>query len=199
MRHARTGGANSSGITKQDLTQRDSWKMIPNGNLRPLFIRRWQRLEATGAKKRRRGSIACAWSISFGGIDSAEFRDLIVRYFRQCLKTSFFCPKGIQRAHSFSVATQCQKGHTSSMTTRVLHLCGWSIRCACVALSLALCASVLADSSKNVVIPAKQQLAAQKRVKKVCYVMISGWGIPQPCDRLGGIPTTVYPMDRLAR
>jgi hypothetical protein len=57
---------------------------------------------------------------------------------------------------------------------------------------------MLADSSKNVVIPAKQQ-PAQKTVRKVCYVMISGFGIPQPCDRLGGIPTTVYPMDRLAR
>jgi len=58
---------------------------------------------------------------------------------------------------------------------------------------------VLADSSKNVVIPAKQQ-PAQKGVKKVCYVMISGWGIPQPCDRLfGGFPTTVYPMERIGR
>jgi len=66
-----------------------------------------------------------------------------------------------------------------------------------VALSLALCASILADSGKNVVIPAKQQ-PAQKRVK-VCYVMISGFGVPQPCDRLGGIPTTVYPMDRIGR
>jgi len=67
-----------------------------------------------------------------------------------------------------------------------------------VAVSLALCASMLADTSKNVVIPAKQQ-PGQKRVKKLCYVMISGFGIPQPCDRLGDIPTTVYPMERIGR
>jgi hypothetical protein len=31
-------------------------------------------------------------------------------------------------------------------------------------------------------------------------VMISGFGIPQPCDRLfGSVPTTVYPMERIGR
>jgi len=109
---------------------------------------------------------------------------------------------GLTRRQSinFPIVLDGEKAHTSSMTTatRFYRLFGWSIRCASVALSLAFCASLLADSSKNVVIPAKQQ-PAQKRVKKVCYVMISGWGIPQPCDRLGGIPTTVYPMERIGR
>jgi len=73
---------------------------------------------------------------------------------------------------------------------------GWSIRCASVAISLLVCASAFADPSKNVVTPAKQQHAA-KSVKKVCYALITGSAIPQPCDRLGVIPTTGYALDRI--
>ena len=34
----------------------------------------------------------------------------------------------------------------------------------------------------------------KKKVKKVCFVMSSMSAIPQPCDRLGQIPTTAIPM-----
>lgn len=109
---------------------------------------------------------------------------------------------GLTRRQSinFPIALDGEKAHTSCMITvaRPHHLCGWSVRCASVALSLAFCASLLADPSKNVVVPAKQQ-PAQKRVMKVCYVMISGFGIPQRCDRLTGIPTTAYPMEIIGR
>ena len=68
------------------------------------------------------------------------------------------------------------------------------IRCTSVALSLVFCASMFADPNSNVVVLPAKQLAAQKKVKKVCYVMTSASGIPMPCNRLAGIPTTAIPM-----
>jgi hypothetical protein len=56
-------------------------------------------------------------------------------------------------------------------------------------LALVFCASAFADPSKNVVVAEKQR--PLKRVVKVCYTVISGSAIPQPCDRIRGpIPTT---------
>jgi hypothetical protein len=80
-------------------------------------------------------------------------------------------------------------------TTRLNGLGGWLVRCTSVVVAMAFCATALADPSKNVVsLPNKQ--SAQKTTRKVCYVVISGSGIPQPCDRLvGAIPTTAAPMD----
>ena len=61
-------------------------------------------------------------------------------------------------------------------------------------MALAICASVsAADPSKNVVTTSKH-VPSRKIVKKICYTNISGSGIPQPCDRLGTIPTTAIPM-----
>jgi len=81
------------------------------------------------------------------------------------------------------------------MTTaiRLNRLCGWSIRCAAVAVLFALTASAFADTGNNVVSPVSQQ-PAQKRNKKVCYVMTTASGIPMPCTRLAAIPTTASPM-----
>jgi hypothetical protein len=73
--------------------------------------------------------------------------------------------------------------------TRFRHVCGWSVRCASFAIALAFCASSFADTGKNVVLPTRGQ-TLQKKVKKVCYVVLTGSAIPQPCDRLGSIPTT---------
>ena len=71
-------------------------------------------------------------------------------------------------------------------------LCGWLVRGASVALSLAFCASVLADPSKNVVTPT-QQITTQKIV--ICYIKTIASGIPQPCKRyITGIPTTASPV-----
>jgi hypothetical protein len=80
---------------------------------------------------------------------------------------------------------------TASRFSRVF---GWSGRCAGVVLALAFCASAFAaDPSKNVVLPARQQVAT-KTVKKMCFVVTGGSAIPQPCDRLAAIPTTANPM-----
>lgn len=81
------------------------------------------------------------------------------------------------------------------MTTVNRHrLCGWSVRCAAAAITLAICASALADPSKNVVTLPKQD-GTHKHTKKVCYTYISGSATAQPCDRLGPIPTTAGAMD----
>jgi hypothetical protein len=62
------------------------------------------------------------------------------------------------------------------------------------AIAIAFCASAFAGPNKKVEL-AKQQ--SQKNTRKVCYTYISGSSILQPCDRLGPIPTTSYPMDRV--
>lgn len=73
--------------------------------------------------------------------------------------------------------------------TRRGSLCGWSVRCASVVLALSVGVSAFADPSKNVVVQ-RSSAPAKRVVKKVCYTYISGQGMPQPCDRLGPIPTT---------
>ena len=81
------------------------------------------------------------------------------------------------------------------MTTAIRRnrLCGWSIRCAVVAVLCALSASAFAETGKNVVSPVSQQ-PVQKRFKRVCYVITSTSAIPMPCNRLAAIPTTASPM-----
>jgi hypothetical protein len=60
-------------------------------------------------------------------------------------------------------------------------------------LSLALCAAAVADpSGKNVVVPPNYQ--AVQKPKIIYYVKTSASAIPQPIERLGGIPTTTTPM-----
>ena len=84
--------------------------------------------------------------------------------------------------------------------TRLGRLCGWSIRCASVAISVAFCASAFAaDPSKNVVAAPKQQ-PTKKNVQKACFTFISGSAIAQPCDRLmGPIPTTASQLSIYGR
>jgi hypothetical protein len=77
-------------------------------------------------------------------------------------------------------------------TNKLPGLGGWSVRCVSVAIAFAFCASAFADPSKNVVQLANKP--AKKTTHKVCYTFISGSAIPQPCDRLGTIPTTSNPM-----
>ena len=95
----------------------------------------------------------------------------------------------------FLIALRTERAQTAHMktTTRLRCLRGWSVRCACIAILLASFAPAFADPSKNVVTSAREQ-SAPKRVQKVCYVMSSVSGIPQPCDRFGGIPTTTSPI-----
>ncbi len=79
---------------------------------------------------------------------------------------------------------------------RFSRLCGSSVRCASVVLTLAFCASAFsADPSKNVVLPAQPQpQQVTKTAKKMCYTFTTTSGIPMPCDRVGSIPTTASPM-----
>jgi hypothetical protein len=63
-------------------------------------------------------------------------------------------------------------------------------------MSLAFCASALADPGNGVVAPKKQQTTV-KWGKKLCYTIITGSKCRQPCDRLAVIPTTGYQLDRI--
>jgi len=84
-------------------------------------------------------------------------------------------------------------------TTRPGGLCGWSIWCASVAISLAFGASAFAGVNSGVSQEKKAQ-SAQKPVRKVCYTRASCSGIPQPCDRIfSSIPTTASPLDIIRR
>ena len=77
--------------------------------------------------------------------------------------------------------------------TRLSGLGGWLGRCLSIAIGCAFCASAFAEPSKNVVELAKVQ-PAKRTAHKVCYTYISNSAIPQPCDRLGAIPTTSSSM-----
>src|SRR5216117_136996 len=116
---------------------------------------------AIGAKKQKRVSTGCGWSIFFGP--------------SSCDRCSLL----------FYIVICCKRAHTLRMTTdtRQRRLFGWSVRCVGIVLALAFCATAFADPSKNVVTLEKQQ-PVRKTVKKVCYTMISGSAIPQPCSRL---------------
>jgi hypothetical protein len=70
------------------------------------------------------------------------------------------------------------------------------VRCTAVTLSLAFCATAFADPSKNVVAQ-KKQVPARKIV--VCYIKTIASGIPQPCLRYQGIPTTESPVEVIGR
>ncbi|HEY2124286.1 MAG TPA: hypothetical protein VGG94_02385 [Chthoniobacterales bacterium] len=66
-----------------------------------------------------------------------------------------------------------------------------AIKLLSVLMAMAFCGSALADPPKPVVKLAKQK----PRKVKVCYVMTTASGIPLPCERIRGIPTTPSPMD----
>ena len=77
---------------------------------------------------------------------------------------------------------------------RFSRLRGSSIRFASVVLTFAFCASAFAaDPSKNVVLPAQPKRVV-KTAKKMCYTFTTTSGIPVPCERVSGIPTTASPM-----
>jgi hypothetical protein len=99
------------------------------------------------------------------------------------------------RDHHFFVVLNNKKAQICAMTTatRLSGLGGWLGRSLSVMIACAFCASAYADPSKNVVELSKVQ-PIKKTAHKVCYTYISNSGIPQPCDRLGAIPTTSSPM-----
>ena len=74
-----------------------------------------------------------------------------------------------------------------------------NVLCVGTVLGLALGASAIADpSDKNVVTPAQYAPVANYRPvqkqKVLYYVKTTASAIPQPLERLGGIPTTTVPM-----
>jgi hypothetical protein len=63
------------------------------------------------------------------------------------------------------------------------------------ALSVAFCASAFAGIDNVGTQTQKQQT---KKPEKICYVISSVSGVPQPCDRFSGpIPTTASPIEIL--
>jgi hypothetical protein len=65
--------------------------------------------------------------------------------------------------------------------------------CVGTVLSLALCVTAFADSDyKNVAQREDQVIQKPKRI--IYYVKTSASAVPQPIERLGGIPTTTIPM-----
>ncbi len=65
--------------------------------------------------------------------------------------------------------------------------------CVGTVLSLALCVTAFAGSDyKNVAQREDQVIQKPKRV--IYYVKTTASAVPQPIDRLGGIPTTTIPM-----
>jgi hypothetical protein len=84
--------------------------------------------------------------------------------------------------------------HGMRMENRFSRLRGASVRCASVVLAFTFCASAFAaDPSKNVVLPA-QPRRVMKTANKMCYTFTTTSGIPVPCARVSGIPTTASPM-----
>jgi hypothetical protein len=78
---------------------------------------------------------------------------------------------------------------------RLACLAGWIGRCGIALVALMFCASAVADTSKNVVVPKRTKAAPAIVKKKEIYVFISGSAIPQPIDRIAGpIATTAIPM-----
>src|SRR5260370_40068958 len=77
--------------------------------------------------------------------------------------------------------------------TKPFGLCGWSVRCAMVAISVAFCASAFAAPSKSVATSKQQTVLKGKR----CVALITGSAVRQNCDRLGVIPTTAYQLQRI--
>lgn len=122
--------------------------------------------------KQRRALTACGWSTFFG------------KSKRRTVFVVVFCSAG---AHTLSMTT----------TASLVGLGGWSIRCASVLIFAAFCTSAFGDPNKDGAVLPKQQKRAQRITEKVCYTYISGSGVAQPCDRLGPIMTTAYPMDRI--
>jgi hypothetical protein len=96
---------------------------------------------------------------------------------------------------AFSLAIGIEKAQSSSMTTatKLGGLCGWSVRCATVAMSIVICASAFAAPNKSVATSKQQTVVKSKR----CVALITGSAVRQDCARLGVIPTTAYQLDRI--
>jgi hypothetical protein len=73
----------------------------------------------------------------------------------------------------------------------------WSVRLGVAAIAATVVASGLAHPPKQA---ASHKRAVQKKAShKNCSVVLSGNLFPQPCDRLGPIPSTASPMVIIGR
>jgi hypothetical protein len=64
-----------------------------------------------------------------------------------------------------------------------------------VVLAVAFCASAFAGSDTPNSGRQGNQVPLAKKKYKACYIMTTASGIPIPCDRIRGIPTTPSPLD----
>ena len=115
--------------------------------------------------------------------------------------TRLWAGENSQAVRGFLLVPPGEKAQIRGMTTttRPGGLCGWSIWCASVAISLAFCASAFAGANSDV-LPQKKVQSAQKSVRKLCFVHSSTSAIPQPCDRIfGPVPTTASPLEIIRR
>jgi hypothetical protein len=67
-------------------------------------------------------------------------------------------------------------------------------RLAITALSLVLTATAFAESDYKDVVAQRQNQVVQKPKRILYYVKTTASAVPQPIERLGGIPTTTIPM-----
>lgn len=70
---------------------------------------------------------------------------------------------------------------------------GWSARIGIAAIALAFAATGFAAPIKGSVV--KKYRAGAKVAQTKCYVVLTSSPFPQPCERLGSVPSTASPMD----
>src|SRR5436305_4430153 len=135
----RIGRTNFFGFTKRDLTLASSWKRMRNGNQPPPYTRNSRpRVERVRTKL---------------GNDSIVFA------------LSTFCDSDSRNRLLFVLVFRPRKADHIYMTTVIKPhgLCGWSIRCATVAISVAFCASAFAAPNKSVATSKQQPVLKGKR------------------------------------
>ncbi|HEU0209980.1 MAG TPA: hypothetical protein VFQ78_13505 [Candidatus Udaeobacter sp.] len=66
--------------------------------------------------------------------------------------------------------------------------------CVGTVLSMALCVTAFADSDHKNVVTQREDQVVQKPRRVIYYVKTTASAVPQPIERLGGIPTTTIPM-----
>ena len=71
-------------------------------------------------------------------------------------------------------------------------LFGWSVRFGMAAVAVAFAASGFAQPTRGGA--TSKRVASKKAAHHKCFVTLSSSPFPQPCDRLGPVPSTASPM-----
>lgn len=102
----------------------------------------------------------------------------------------FFVPNG--RVNK--IASGGKGAQNRSMKTRCRLPRLYAVLCAGVTISCALCSSAVAGQEDREVVNQPRYRMVEKPKETIYYVKSSASAIPQPINRLGGIPTTTVPM-----